>query len=301
MHCYTVSNPEEYSWVSSLTMFICYSLFLYSCKNFIEDYTNNTNTDNNTDINNNNLITKISNFTLSSIKESHNDDYKQKLFKELLETNSLDRCYILYFIFKRKGDFKSMSSIEYIDNELTTILKNTYTNNIDNIDNIDKLHVAHEEIYTDSEDNTDEDTTDEDTTDKDTTDEDTTETIQEKENVISLDTTNIVKTPELKTYNSYELYDKIITKLNLNLDETIMPDIEIQIGENKYELTAEKLNFIQWIYYIGLYDYLTDINNLNIKYDILNEMNDIGLLAGNVFLRYQLFLCDYEYEKKLSF
>ena len=92
-----------------------------------------------------------------------------------------------------------------------------------------------------------------------------------------------------------------MNKLDLNLDETSIPDIQIKIGENKYKLTEEKLNFIQWLYYIGLYDYLTDINNIDIKYDILNEMNEIGLLKGNLFLRYQLFLCDYEYEKKLSF
>ena len=300
MHCYIVSNPEEYSWISSLSIFICYSLFLYSCKNFIEDYTNDTNDINNTNINE---IKDIPNFTLSSIKESHDDEYKQKMFQELLDINSLERVYILYFIFKRRCDFKSLTSIEYIDNELTTILTNSYTNNINNINNNidindDESEETEKVIYEDSDIETqDEDTdveTDEDIPKEETSE--TPETIREEK-----PKETDAKTPELKTYNSYELYTNIMNKIDLNLDETIIPDIQIQIGENKYELTEEKLNFIQWLYYIGLYDYLTDINNIDIKYDILNEMNKKSLLAGNVFLRYQLFLCDYEYEKKLSF
>ena len=298
MHCYIVSTPEEYSWFSSLTMCLCYTLCLYSCKKIIEDYTNanthmNTNTHTNTHMNKLNNINNINdikykpNVTLLSIKEAHNDKYKQNMFQELLDINSLERCYILYFIFKRKGDFKSLTSIDYINNELTSVLTNTYTNNNDNDNNnnnninIEKENIIYEESDIETPDEkSDNDSTEEEPIEQPTKDD----------------------TPELKTYNSYELYNKIMNKLDLNLDETIIPDIQIHIGEHKYELTEEKLNFIQWLYYIGLYDYLTDINNIDIKYNILNEMNELGLLSGNVFLRYQLFLCDYEYETKfLSF
>ena len=310
MHCYIVSNQEEYSWFSSLTICVCYSLCLYSCKKIIEDYlyTNiNSNTNINTNSYTNNLsnkITKLSNFTLSSIKESHNDDYKQKMFQELLDMNSLERCYILYFIFKQKGDFKSLTSIEYIDNELTTIITNTYTNKdtkIDEEENTEqeKDNIIYEESEIETEEESEEESEEETPIDETPIDE-----IPIDETPIDetpIDETPIDETPELKIYNSYELYNKIMNKLDLDLDENSIPDIEIQIGENKYELTEEKLNFIQWIYYIGLYDYLTDINNIDVKYDILNEMDELGLLTGNLFLRYQLFLCDYEYEKKLSF
>ena len=293
MHCYIVSTPEEYSWFSSLTMCLCYTLCLYSCKKIIEDYTNeNTNANayknmNMNKLNNLNTINDIkyrSNVTLLSIKEAHNDKYKQNMFQELLDINSLERCYILYFIFKRKGDFKSLTSIDYINNELTSVLTNTYTNNININNNIDIDIEKENVIYEESDIETPDEKSDNDSTEEETIEQPTKD-----------------ETPELKTYNSYELYNKIMNKLDLNLDETTIPDIQIHIGENKYELTEEKLNFIQWLYYIGLYDYLTDINNIDIKYNILNEMNELGLLSGNVFLRYQLFLCDYEYEKKLSF
>ena len=329
MHCYIPSIVEEYSWMTSLSVFIMYSLCLYSFKNVIVKYTYNMNKINDNLLNN---IIKLSNFTLPSIKESHNDKYKQKMFHELLNMNSLERCYILYFIFKKKGDFKSFTSIKYINNELITILKNNNISNINNITNIykksqltqDTIYVKYEEIYTDTDTEDIQESTQESTQESiQDTIEDTTEATQEAtqdkiylkceeiytdtEEDTTEDTTeytteeDITEKPKLITHNSYELYDKIMNKIDLNLDETISPDIQIQIGENKYELTEEKLNFIQWLYYIGLYDYLTDINNIDIKYDILTEMNKLGLLTGNLFLQYQLFLCDYEYEKKLSF
>ena len=284
MHCYLVTEPEEYSWFSSLSMCVCYSLILYTCKNIIEDYVT-------TKSNSNNLLndlTTLSNFTLSSIKESHDDTYKQKMFQELLDINSLERCYILYFIFKRKGSFKSMTSIEYINNELTTILTNTYINNIDTkiYEEQDKKEDTEKVIYEETDIETEEETETDIETEKDTLDD-------------TLDNT-LDDIQEFKIYNSYELYNKIMNKLDLDLDETSIPDIKIRIGDNIYELTLEKLHFIQWMYYIGLYDYLTDIKNIDIKYDILHEMSELGLLTGNIFLRYQLFLCDYEYEKKLS-
>lgn len=306
MNCYIVSNPDEYNWFSTLSMYLWYSLCLYSCKKLIEDYNDNNNVNDTETENLLNEITNIPKFILSSIKESHDDEYKQKMFQELLDMNSLERCYILYFIFKHKGNFKSLTSIEYINNELTTILTNSYTNIIntkEDVEDKDEEKVIYEDSDIETPDeNTDDDTIEEDT-EKEETEEATEEDTLEVEVEVEITKETESKTPDLTTYNSYELYDKIMNKLDLNLDETTIPDIQIQIGENKYELTEEKLNFIQWLYYIGLYDYLTDINNIGIKYDILNEMNEIGLLTGNLFLRYQLFLCDYEYEykKKLSF
>ena len=44
---------------------------------------------------------------LQSMNIKHNDEYKKILLYNLLAINSLDRCYILYFIFKRKGNFTS--------------------------------------------------------------------------------------------------------------------------------------------------------------------------------------------------
>ena len=151
---------------------------------------------------------------LKSIIPEHDTTYKNNLFKNLLSLHSLDRCYILYFIFKKKGHFIS--------------------------------------------------------------------------SLIS---------GEKKKYNSYDLFNKIREHYNLErseftLDDTTIPDTIITIGEESHYLTKSQLLFIQWLYYTGLYNYLT--TNINLKYKILNEMNEEGIFISNVFLRYHMFLCDYE-------
>ena len=234
---YNNQNDNQYynSWMPSLSICVFYGMFVYMCKKAIDTYYET--------INSSKSIKDYPLYNLNSINPIHNDTYKQTLFNNLLSINSLERCYILYFIFKTKGNFKSV----YKQN-----------NNID--------------------------------ASTDTTN-------------YTTDTTNTTDTKIEKEYNSYELYNKMIQHYNLseeyiNLDETSEPDIKIQIGDIKYEMTVAQLTFIHWIYYTGLYDYLID--RPDIKYDILNEMNEKCLLKGNVFLRYQLFLCDYEYEYELK-
>ena len=86
-------------------------------------------------------------------------------------------------------------------------------------------------------------------------------------------------------------FDDLETK-EFTLDDTTIPDTIITINDERHYLTKSQLLFIQWIYYTGLYDYLT--TTINLKYKILNEMNEEGLFISNVFLRYHMFLCDYE-------
>lgn len=227
MHCYINqpihNNQDETSWFSTIVFAMFYSIFGYTCHKLIYNHWNSS------DIQL--YVKEYTSETFKSINDTHDDKYKQKLLTNLLSINSLERCYILYFIFKRKGDFTT-----------------SYLNN------------------NDSDSNTDTNT---------------------KSNTIN----------EEKTYNSYELYNKIVDKYNLtlkdfNLDENEVPDIIINIGDNSYELTLAKLHFIQWLYYTGIYDYL--MSREDIKFDILNEMNTKKLLSGNLFLRYQLFLSAYE-------
>jgi len=81
-------------------------------------------------------------------------------------------------------------------------------------------------------------------------------------------------------YDTYNLF---------NLDETLLPDTKLKIGKKEYNINQAHLNFISWLYYSGIYDYIT--KNKDLKFNILNEMNEQKLLRGNVFLRYQLQLC----------
>lgn len=212
----TPSNDNSLlSFFSTLNLFVFYGLFLYSFKKIINSHYEN------------NKLTIAYYFSdiIKSKNETHNDNYKNELFNNLLSLNSLNRCYILYFIFKRKGDFK-------------TLIMNNKT-----------------------------------------------------------------KKEELTTYNTYNLFTKVKDNYNLsadefNLDESQPIDTIVTIGNEKHYLTLAQLKFIQWIYYTDIYDYL--LNNNDIKYDILNEMNEKHLLDGNLFLRYHLFLCDYEFEKENS-
>ena len=158
--------------------------------------------------------TVYSGTVLKSITLEHDDTYKNNLFKNLLSLHSLDRCYILYFIFKKKGYFIS----SFISGEK-------------------------------------------------------------------------------KKYNSYDLFNRIRDYYNLEsreftLDDTTIPDIIITINEENHYLSKSQLLFIQWIYYTGLYEYLT--TTIHLKYKILNEMNEEGLFISNVFLRYHMFLYVYE-------
>jgi len=199
------------SFLSTLNLCVFYGLFIYSFKHLINlTYKNNKTT-----------LTYYCDDIIKSKNDTDNDNYKNELFHNLLSLNSINRCYLLYYIFKRKGDFK-------------TLIINNKTNK-----------------------------------------------------------------PELNTYNTYNLFTIVKDNYNLssgefNLDETQSPDTIITIGNETHTLTLAQLKFIQWIYYTGIYDYL--MNNNNIKYDILNEMNEKNLLGGNLFLRYQLFLCQYEEE-----
>jgi hypothetical protein len=176
---------------------------------------NDDNVDNDDD--NNKIEYTYSHYTgevLKSSMQNHDDTYKNNLFRNLLSLHSLDRSYILYFIFKKKGNF------------LSSIISG-----------------------------------------------------------------------EKKKYNSYDLFNKIREHYNLEhseftLDDTQIPNIIITIGDEEHYLTKYQLLFIQWLYYTGLYDYLT--TTMNLKYKILNEMNEEGVFISNVFLRYHIFLCDYE-------
>ena len=82
-------------------------------------------------------------------------------------------------------------------------------------------------------------------------------------------------------YDTYNLF---------NLDETLLPDTKLKIGKKEYNINQAHLNFISWLYYSGIYDYIT--KNKDLKFNILDEMNEQKLLRGNVFLRYQLQLLE---------
>ena len=93
-------------------------------------------------------------------------------------------------------------------------------------------------------------------------------------------------------YCDFKQYEEYYTKANFNLDETLELDTTFAIGDKQYNVNMGNLKFIAWVYYSGLYDFL--MNDDKLKYEILSEMNSNGLLSGNVFLRYQLFLNEYE-------
>lgn len=205
-----------YTLFSTLNLVIFYGILGYGFKKLInlhyDNYENNK-------VNNYNNITFYFSDIIKTKSIKHNDDYKINLFKNLMSLGSINRAYILYFIFKKKGEF-------------TTSFTNKKTDKI---------------------------------------------------------VTN--------TYNSYILYNRTkdsynLSENNFNLNISDNPDTCVSIGDTYYYLTIGNLKYIQWLYYTGLYEYL--INNNKLKYDILNEMKEEKLLVGNVFLRYQLYLCEEE-------
>jgi hypothetical protein len=134
------------------------------------------------------------------------DEDKIDILEKILDINSLDRTYILYYIFKKQGNY-------YIDN-------NEYN--------------SYEEYK------------------------------YWKEN-----------------YLEYENGKKF------NLDETLIPDMLIILNNTEYEVATAHINFISWLYYSGLYNYLLD--DISLKTRVLHEINDRKLLKGKLFLSYILF------------
>ena len=75
-----------------------------------------------------------------------------------------------------------------------------------------------------------------------------------------------------------------------NLDTSLDSNTSFFIGKKEYVINEGHLNMISWLYYSGLYEYLT--TNTQLKYKILKDMYNDNLLTGNLFLRYHLFLQD---------
>ena len=80
---------------------------------------------------------------------------------------------------------------------------------------------------------------------------------------------------------------------NFSLDKSLEMNTICHIGSKEYIINEGHLNMISWLYYSGLYDYVT--TTIELKYKILKEMFNDNLLTGNLFLRYQLFLQENEF------
>jgi len=143
--------------------------------------------------------------------EISNED-KIEILDNLLDINSINRCYILYFIFKKQGTFYA---------------------------SIDSRAVE-----------------------------------------------------AFNSYDEYIFWKNIHGDDEFNLDETLPHDLSIYINDKEYTTNHAQINFISWVYYSGLYDYL--MQNQEIKKDILDKMNEKNLLYGHHFLRYVLFINEYK-------
>lgn len=98
--------------------------------------------------------------------------------------------------------------------------------------------------------------------------------------------------------NTYTYYKTVLNSWRMrqssgmNLDETLDNNYEIVIGNYIDECNEAHIRFLSWLYYSGIYDYL--ITQHDIKHATLEEMNDLKLLRGNLFIKYQLYLITIE-------
>ena len=77
-----------------------------------------------------------------------------------------------------------------------------------------------------------------------------------------------------------------------SLDSSLEPNISFFVGKKEYIINEGHLIMISWLYYSGLYDYVT--KTIQIKYKTLKSMYNDHLLTSNLFLRYQFFLQENE-------
>ena len=73
-----------------------------------------------------------------------------------------------------------------------------------------------------------------------------------------------------------------------SLDSSLEPNTSFFVGKKEYIINEGHLKMISWLYYSGLYDYVT--TTIQIKYKTLKAMYNDHLLTSNLFLRYQIFL-----------
>jgi len=103
------------------------------------------------------------------------------------------------------------------------------------------------------------------------------------------------------SFLDFKKYESFYGPENFHFNLSSVQDTALTFGDQIYNLNAAHLKFISWLYARGIYDYLIcDESNMmkyDMKYEILNEMNDEKLLTGNLFLRYQFFLIEYENHK----
>lgn len=107
-----------------------------------------------------------------------------------------------------------------------------------------------------------------------------------------MDKNGILKTFKFNAWEQFKALERYFGKENFNLDENTIKNIKVDFGSETYSLSIANLRFISWLYYSGLSSYLMD--NKEIKYDMLYDMNDMKLLQGNLFIRYQFYLIEYE-------
>lgn len=170
-----------------------------------------------------NQIDKLDNYAFkignrkTIIENKYIPEYAIKLLLDkYLNVNSLDRAFLLYYIFEEKGDYET----SYMDEKLQI---HTIKNNC---------------------------------------------------------------------WEQFKALERYFGKEKFNLDENADKNITIKFGNDTYNLNIANLRFISWLYYSGLSAYLLD--NEELKYNTLNYMNELKLLRGNLFLRYQYYLIEYE-------
>ena len=96
----------------------------------------------------------------------------------------------------------------------------------------------------------------------------------------------------LNAYDEYKFWVNIMKGSDkFHLDETKTENTSYILNNVEYTGNFEHILFISWLYYSGIYQYLE--NPVNMK-NVLDSMNCNKLLAGRMFLEYQLFLVAHE-------
>ena len=135
--------------------------------------------------------------------------------------------------------------------------------------------------------------------------------------IFKLKGTYNVNGEEYNSFKEFKLCESFYGIYNFHLDENMNPDkhvtVDITIGNITYHLYEAHYHFIAWLYYSGIYSYLIEDKaisgeteeltkeyvsknfiSIQLKHYVLSDMNRLRLLNGNLFLRYQMFLIDYE-------
>jgi len=204
---------------------------------------------------------------------------KQDILDTMLSKNTLERNLLIYYIFIKKGNYKVITK----NNETNELSFEEYNSHLEFLA-LERQDLENPARKGDEESSFLEKSR---TKKQDNSFLGKSRAKNDEENTI-----NTRECEGLKPSQGSSREPSVPSQLKPSLDSSLEPNTSFFVGKKEYIINEGHLIMISWLYYSGLYDYVT--KTIQIKYKTLKAMYNDHLLTSNLFLRYQFFLQENE-------